>query len=85
MRPHGTRNCYLSDAAQGFSPPAPFTLAEIDFESVIPDPYSKAFSCHDDAKRHTMTQRFFSLNWFENRLSRRGAGGTLDVENHEES
>jgi hypothetical protein len=28
---------YLADAAEGFAPPAPFTLSELDFAGVLPD------------------------------------------------
>lgn len=33
---------YLSGSVEGFTPPAPFTLAELDAAGVPPDPYSKA-------------------------------------------
>ena len=46
---------YLADAAEGFAPPAPFTLSELDFAGVLPDRvYSKdellAFLQHGRSK-----------------------------------
>jgi hypothetical protein len=36
-------DCYLSDSPEGFAPPAPFTLEEMDPAGIIPEhPYTKA-------------------------------------------
>jgi uncharacterized damage-inducible protein DinB len=32
---------YLSETADGFAPPAPFTLDEMDPAGIVPDPYTK--------------------------------------------
>lgn len=81
---YARKRLYLSESVDGFAPPAPFTLSELDFEGVLPERlYSKdelrVYLTHGRNKCRTTIDRLTaqraaerrSFGWMEGTVTER--------------